>query len=111
MIVRDLKEIYQLTSQVTGIPIYKVTHAVRDGEFQFLKEWLADPDKPAVFFNEFGRFELYLSTITRMLKFKWIPILRETKSELAKEKFNHLWKLRKKALNYILNKRIKKRHN
>ena len=111
MIIHNLDEIYRLTAQLTEIPLYKVKHAIKEGEFNFLKDWLHEPEKPSVMLPEFGRFELHLSSITRLIKYKWIPILRYRQTKEGVAKFRFLWRLRKKILEHIINRRLKKRHN
>lgn len=111
MIIRDLKELNRLTAKITGIPIYKVQHAIKEGEFRFLKDWFKDPDLAAVSLPDFGRFELNLSALTRKLRYDILPRLRISPSEDRKQKFRELWKYRRKILEYVLSTRRKPRHN
>ena len=111
MIIKDLNLIYKTTAKLTGLPIYKVEHAIKEGQFRYIKDWFREPDKPAVLLPDFGRFELSLSALTRDLKYDLLPRLRINPSDDNKEKFRYLWKLRKKVLTYILDKRRKKRHD
>lgn len=105
MIYRHPKELYTLTADLTGLPIYKVKHAIEEGQFRYLKEWMKDPDRASLSLKDLGRIELSLSSITKRLKRGIIPKLRNNPTEEAKESFRRNWKLRKKILNFIISKR------
>lgn len=94
------------------LPLYKVEHIIKEGEFRYLRNWFSNPDsKASLYISDLGRFELNLAVITRRIKQDIIPRLRANPSEENIEEFRSLWKMRKKILNFILDKRQKSRHD
>mgnify|MGYP000922222061 CR=1 FL=1 len=94
---------------MTQIPYYKVRHVIHEGQFEYIKQWIKNPDKPALLINYFGTFEINLNVVLKELKTKYLPRLRENPANpYAKETFSFLWSLKNKILPFIKNKKKNK---
>ena len=109
MIKKDITPLLKLTASLTDLPYYKVKHVIQDGQFQYVRQWIKTPDKPALLINSLGTFEINLKTVVKDLKTKYLPRLRvDPTNTYAKESFSFLWDLKNKILPYIKNKKINK---
>ena len=96
--------IYKLTAQTLSMDENLVRNVV-DYQFQFAKEWMKEPIKPALYLPEWGTYELKLYSVRNYLH-NMVQMMRQNpEDEELKERFRYWWKKRIPIREYLKSKK------
>jgi len=102
--------IYKLTAETLSIP-EDIVRDVVDYQFDFTKQWMNEPVKPALYLPEWGTYELKLYSVRNYLHNMVRALRQDPDDEELKERFRYWWKKRIPIREYLKSKkrpRIKK---